>query len=121
MAKLIELPTFADARGKLTVVENVMPFEIKRIFYIYGVDDSVRGGHRHHKTYQAAFCIQGACTIWTDDGTVKQKFAMDSPAKCLLLDPRDWHTLQEFTDDAILMVLASENYNPDDYIWENYQ
>ena len=53
MAELIDLKTFTDVRGNLTVIEKVIPFDIKRIFYIYGVDNSVRGGHRHHKTIQA--------------------------------------------------------------------
>ena len=54
MAELIDLKTYTDQHGNLTVIEKVIPFDIKRIFYIYGVDDSVRGGHRHHKTIQAA-------------------------------------------------------------------
>jgi dTDP-4-dehydrorhamnose 3,5-epimerase-like enzyme len=120
MAKLIQLPTFADARGRLTVIEKVLPFDIKRIFYIYGVDDSVRGGHRHHRTYQAAFCIQGKCVIATNDGKSKEQYFLDSPSKCLLLDPQDWHTLYGFSEDAILMVLASEHFDPGDYIWEHY-
>lgn len=63
MAHIIDLKTFTDDRGNLTVIEKVIPFDIKRIFYIYGVDDSTRGGHRHHKTMQAAICLQGHCTI----------------------------------------------------------
>ena len=59
MAELIDLKTYTDRRGNLTVIEKVIPFDIKRIFYIYGVDDSVRGGHRHHKTVQAAICLHG--------------------------------------------------------------
>ena len=54
MAHLIDLQTFTDKRGNLTVIEKVIPFDIKRVFYIYGVDDSTRGGHRHHNTIQAA-------------------------------------------------------------------
>ena len=60
MASIIDLKTFTDKRGNLTVIEKVIPFEIERVFYIYGVDDSVRGGHRHHKTIQAAICIKGS-------------------------------------------------------------
>ncbi len=120
MARLIDLPTFTDKRGNLTVIEKVIPFEIRRIFYIYGVDDSVRGGHRHHKTYQAAFCIQGACTISVNDSGKHEEFILDKPSKCLILDPKDWHTMHHFTKDAILMVIASEYFDPSDYIWENY-
>ena len=68
MAQLINLKTFTDKRGNLTVIEKVIPFDIKRIFYIYGVDSSVRGGHRHHKTIQAAISLKGSCTIYNNDG-----------------------------------------------------
>jgi len=121
MPHLIDLQTHTDKRGNLTVIEKVIPFDIKRIFYIYGVDDSVRGGHRHHKTIQAAICIQGSCIISNNDGKVKQDFTLDKPSKCLILQPEDYHTMHHFSKDAILMVLASENYNYDDYIFENYE
>lgn len=120
MAHLIDLPTFSDERGNLTVIERVIPFEIKRIFYIYGVDDSVRGGHRHHKTRQAAFCIQGTCVISNNDGQEERDFLLDAPSKGMIIEPQDWHTMHHFTKDAILMVLASEFFDPADYIRENY-
>jgi len=120
MARMIELPTFKDDRGSLTVIEKTIPFQIERIFYIYGVDDSVRGGHRHHKTRQAAFCIQGACVISNNNGTEKAEYKLDSPSKGLILEPEDWHTMHHFTTDAILMVLASEAFDPGDYIREDY-
>lgn len=120
MAYLIDLQTFTDSRGNLTVIENVLPFQIKRIFYIYGVDESVRGGHRHHKTVQAAICIKGSCKIINNDGCSNDVFLMDRPSVCLILEPKDWHQMCEFTEDAILMVLASENYNELDYIFQEY-
>jgi dTDP-4-dehydrorhamnose 3,5-epimerase-like enzyme len=120
MAKLINLNTFCDKRGNLTVIEKVIPFDIKRIFYIYGVDSSVRGKHRHKKTIQAAICIQGHCTIWNNDGKNKQEFILDSPDKCLILEPSDWHKMYNFSTDAILTVLASEYFDYNDYIFEEY-
>jgi len=120
MAKLIDLKTHTDARGNLTVVENVLPFDIKRVFYIYGVDDSKRGGHRHHKTIQAAVCIQGACKIYNNNTITEEVFDLDNPSKCLILNPEDWHTMYDFTKDAILMVFASENFDSADYIFEPY-
>lgn len=121
MARILDLKTFTDSRGNLTVIERTIPFDIKRIFYIYGVDSSVRGGHRHHKTIQAAICIKGSCTIYNNDGQTTQEFALDTPNKCLILEPKDWHKMYNFTPDAILMVLASEYYDPADYIFEEYQ
>ncbi len=120
MPELIDLKTFTDIRGNLTVIEKVIPFDIKRIFYIYGVDDSKRGGHRHHKTIQAAVCIQGNCTIHSTNGVSTSEFEMDSPHKCLILQPEDWHIMFDFSPNAILMVLASEYFQPKDYIYEPY-
>ncbi|MDP4201293.1 MAG: FdtA/QdtA family cupin domain-containing protein [Bacteroidota bacterium] len=120
MAKLINLQTFTDKRGNLTVIEKVIPFDVKRIFYIYGVDDSIRGGHRHHNTIQAAICLKGSCEIYSTEGTTEERFVLDSPAKCLTIQPRDWHVMYNFTPDAILMVLASDFFDSDDYIFEKY-
>ncbi len=121
MAKLIELKTFADQRGNLSVIEEPqLPFAIKRVFYIYGVDSSTRGGHRHHKTRQALICLRGGCVVDSDDGTARETFALDSPRKCLILEPRDWHVLHHFTPDAILIVFASERFEEKDYIFEKY-
>jgi dTDP-4-dehydrorhamnose 3,5-epimerase-like enzyme len=120
MANLISLKTFTDKRGNLTVIEKSIPFDIKRIFYIYGVDSSRRGGHRHHKTIQAAICIQGSCHISNNDGRTESEFILNSPDKCLILEPQDWHEMHHFSENAILMVLASEYFNEKDYIYEKY-
>ena len=100
MARLIDLRTFTDKRGNLTVIEKVIPYEIRRIFYIYGVDHSVRGGHRHHKTIQAAVCVKGHCTIWSNDGSHSMEFVLTGPTsacfsnrrtgtKCMIFRRRD--------------------------------
>ncbi len=120
MAKIIDLKTFTDKRGNLTVVEKILPFDIKRVFYIYGVDDSKRGGHRHHKTIQAAVCIKGSCKIYNNNNIVEEIFDLDTPSKCLILNPEDWHTMYDFSEDAILMVFASEYFDQADYIFEPY-
>jgi len=121
MAKLIDLTTFTDKRGNLTVIEKVIPFPIKRIFYIYGVDSSIRGGHRHKNTIQAAICIKGSCRIYNNDGSSEYHYELNQPNKCLILEPKDWHTMENFTNDAILMVLASEYFDPNDYIFDKYE
>lgn len=120
MAHLINLKTFTDSRGNLTVIEKVIPFQIKRIFYIYGVDRSVRGGHRHKKTVQAAICLRGKCTIFNDNNVTRDEFILDSPDKCLILNPEDWHKMYDFSEEAILMVLASEFFDQSDYIYDAY-
>lgn len=120
MAHIIDLRTFTDERGNLTVIEKVIPFDIKRVFYIYGVDDSKRGGHRHHKTRQAAICIKGSCTIYNNDGQKEEAFELNKPNKCLIIEPEDWHTMYNFSPDAILMVFASEYFDANDYIYQPY-
>ena len=121
MAKFIDLKTFTDSRGNLTVIERIIPFDIKRIFYIYGVDSSMRGGHRHHKTFQAAICWRGSCRIINYDGVhSRHDFLLERPDQCLILEPTDWHQMDQFSPDAILMVLASEYFTPEDYIYEPY-
>ena len=121
MCYLIDLKTFTDKRGNLTVIEKSIPFDIKRIFYIYGVDSSVRGNHRHHKTIQAAICLTGSCVISNDNGSEVEEFILDSPDKCLILYPEDYHWMHNFTSDSILLVLASEYFDPQDYIYEPYR
>jgi hypothetical protein len=121
MAYLIDLKTFIDVRGNLTVIEKTIPFDIKRIFYIYGVDQSVRGGHRHKTTIQAAICLKGSCRIYNNDGHDESYFVLDQPSKCLILQTLDWHTMDQFSPDAILMVLASEYFDQQDYIFEPYK
>jgi hypothetical protein len=120
MAYIIKLKTFSESRGNLTVIEEEIPFEIKRLFYIYGVDESVRGGHRHHSTVQAAICIHGSCIVSNNDGSKKEDYLLDHPSKCLILETQDWHTMHHFTPDAVLLVLASTKFNPADYIYEEY-
>ncbi len=123
MAKLVELKNFSDQRGNLCVLESFqIDFGIKRLFYIYQVDHSSRGGHRHKETYQAVICIQGSCKIYNNDGKGKKEvFELDSPSKCLLIGPADWHIMFDFMPDAILLVAASHNYNENDYIHERYE
>ena len=120
MAHLIQLQTLHDPRGTLTVIEKLLPFEIKRVFYIYGVDNSVRGKHRHRTTVQAAICLHGRCVVSNNDGEKRQKFLLDAPDKCLILEPQDWHAMHDFTADAILLVMASTYFDPADYIYEEY-
>ena len=120
MALLLDLTTFTDSRGNLTVIEENIPFDIKRIFYIYGVNDEIRGGHRHRTTFQAAICLQGKCTIYNNNSIKEDLFVLDAPSKCLILNPEDWHQMYDFSADAILMVLASTLFDANDYIFQKY-
>ena len=119
MAYIIELPTFSDERGSLTVVEKLLPFDIKRFYYIYDVSFK-RGGHRHHKSIQALIALNGSCEIYVNDGEDEKLFLLDTPNKCLIVEPQDWHTMDKFSQGSILLVFASEYYDVDDYIDEEY-
>lgn len=120
MAYILELPTFKDERGNLTVVEKILPFEIKRFYYIYDVNKK-RGGHRHKKTIQALIALGGNCEVYVNDGKSKQNFTLNSPNKCLILEPEDWHTMDKFSKNCTLLVFSSEFYNKEDYIDEEYE
>lgn len=122
MARIVDLKTFSDNRGHLTVVEKPdVGFDIKRVFFIYGVDDSIRGRHAHKNTTQALISVKGSCVVFVNNGVEKSEFALDKPSKCLILEPKDWHYMYDFTPDCVLEVLASELFNPDDYIYDEPQ
>ena len=121
MAWIVDLPTHTDVRGKLTVIEKVLPFEIKRVYFIYDCSDVDRGGHRHLKNAQALVCVKGTCEIEWGNGIDSGVTVLDSPAKLLVVLPEDFHTMRKFSEDAVLLVLASEYFDPDDYIDEGYK
>lgn len=118
--ELIKLPTMADARGCLTVLDGHLPFEVRRSFWIYGAGGHSRGGHRHHVTRQALVALSGTVTVHMDDGRNRESIVLSSPDTCLLVEPKDWHTM-EFSADAIMLAFASHSYDKNDYIHEPYQ
>ena len=117
--KEIQLMALGDERGQLVVLEGnkTVPFEIKRVYYIYGVDTQIpRGFHAHKVTQQVAISIKGSCKMLMDDGEAKTTVLMDSPTQGVLIDVMQWHEMHDFSEDCILMVLASEYYDESDYI-----
>lgn len=120
MAKLIQLETFLSEKGSLTVLEKILPDGIKRIFYIYNAENQVRGGHRHKLTYNALVCVSGSCKVYNHDGEKEEIFDLDSPEKCLLVEPTDWHTMYDFSKNTVLLVLSNRFYEKEDYIYEKY-
>lgn len=120
MANLLELQTYLSEKGSLTVFEKVLKKGIKRIFYIYNAHKQERGGHRHKLAYNALTCVSGSCEVYVHNGETEETFILDSPDKCLLLEPRDWHTMYDFTENAVLLVLSDRFYEKEDYIYEKY-
>ncbi len=121
MAQLLELEQHSCERGDLTVFERILPGSLKRIFYITNADGSTRGGHGHHKAWQALICIQGSVDILVNTDGTSRFFSLDKPNHCLILEPTDWHLLENFQDSAIVLVVSNEFYDEKDYIYENGQ
>jgi len=117
---ILNLPTFEDARGALTVLEKVLPFEVVRSYWIYNADGQTRGGHRHTYTRQALVALGGRVVIYMNDGVTEGTIALDHPGQCLLVEPKDWHTMT-FSDGAILLVMSSHTYNRGEYIDTPYE
>jgi len=120
MPTLLRLDTFQSESGNLTVFEKLIPGTIKRVFYIYGATDLSRGGHRHHKSWNALICLHGSCHIYSNDGLTEENFTLDDPRTCLILEPKDWHIMDSFSKDSILLVLSNEYYDRADYIDQPY-
>jgi dTDP-4-dehydrorhamnose 3,5-epimerase-like enzyme len=117
LAQLIHLKSFTDARGSLNVIQDQLPFAVKRVYYMYGVPPNTqRGGHKHKKSRQALICLSGSCTIYNHDGESETQFVLDHPAKILIVEPSDWHIMYDFSENATLLVLASTKYDVHDYI-----
>jgi len=119
MAKMINLPTHGDERGFLTVIEDVLPFTIRRVYYLWGNESKKdRGGHAHKITSQALTTVHGSCRVTVHNVDSKQTFILNSPDVCLILDPSDWHVMQDFSENCVLLVLASHPFDASDYITE---
>lgn len=112
----------SDSRGRLVAVEQQkdIPFEIKRVYYIYAMQPDVHRGFHAHKTLeQMLICVHGSCKILLDDGTERAIVALDEPYEGLYVSKYVWHEMFGFSPNAVLLVLASDVYNKDDYI-RNY-
>lgn len=117
---IIELDRHHSQRkGDISVVENgkEVPFDVKRIYYLYDVPGGVnRGGHAHKELYQLIVAASGAFTVVLDDGTNKKAFTLNRPYQGLFVKPGIWRTLTEFSSGSVCVVLASEKYDERDYI-----
>lgn len=116
--KIVDIRKFSDSRGYLSVIEGGLdiPFEIKRVYYLYLVPEAARGAHAHKQLQQLMVATSGSVHVTLDDGQNKKTFVLDKPWKGLLVVPGLWRTLEHFSGGAVCMVLASEKYDADDYI-----
>jgi len=119
LAKWVELPPLGDERGSLVAWEadNTVPFDIKRVYYLFGTKEGVsRGFHAHKALKQVAVCVTGKCKMLLDNGFEKTEVWLDSPTKGLIVEGMVWREMHDFSEDCVLLVLASEHYDETDYI-----
>ena len=109
----------SDRKGNISVVQNgvTVPFDVKRVYYLYDVPGGEsRGSHAHKELSQLIVAASGSFRVILDDGHSKRTFFLNRPYQGLYLKPGIWRDLEDFSSGAVCMVLASEKYDPDDYI-----
>ncbi|OCH11930.1 dTDP-6-deoxy-3,4-keto-hexulose isomerase [Aliivibrio sp. 1S165] len=119
LINLIEFKSLGDDRGGLVSLEgnNNIPFDINRVYYIFDTKDGVsRGYHAHKDLQQVAICMKGSCRFILDDGQKKEDVLLDKPNVGLYIDSMKWREMHDFSEDCVLMVLASHHYDEADYI-----
>jgi dTDP-4-dehydrorhamnose 3,5-epimerase-like enzyme len=123
LIEIIDFKYLGDDRGSLVALEGnrSVPFDIKRVYYIFGTKEGVsRGFHAHRNLKQVAVCITGSCRFVLDSGKKKEDVVLENSLKGLLVDNFIWHEMYDFSPDCVVMVLASEYYDESDYI-RDYQ
>lgn len=121
--RIIKLCIHGDSRGKLVAIEQIkdVPFEVKRVYYMYDTTQGVRRGfHAHKQLQQVLICVSGECKILLDDGKEKQVVILSKPDEGLVVLNGVWHEMFDFSENAVLLVLASDYFAEDDYI-RNYK
>ncbi|MCU6434596.1 FdtA/QdtA family cupin domain-containing protein [Undibacterium sp. Jales W-56] len=117
--QIIPLRVIGDDRGSLVAIEaeQNIPFEIKRVYYIFGTKDGVeRGFHAHRNLQQVAVAVRGSCIMTIDDGKEKTEFKLDNPANGLYINSMVWRVMKDFSEDCVLLVMADQHYAESDYI-----
>lgn len=123
--KLIQIPRIKDPRGNLSIVENdTVPFEIKRVYYLYDVpSDAYRGGHAHKEQHELLIAVSGSFEVILDNGQQKDTVMLNKPNIGLLIPTMVWRELQNFSSGAVCLVLASDVFAEEDYIrdYDNFK
>lgn len=123
LIKTVCFDPLGDERGSLIALESQksVPFDIKRVYYIFDTKQGVsRGFHAHKELKQVAVCVTGSCRFVLDNGRSKEEFILDSPTTGLIIDGVVWREMYDFSPDCVLMVLADQYYDESDYI-RDYQ
>lgn len=117
-ARVLELPRISDPRGNLTFVEEErhVPFEVKRVYYLYDVPGGEgRGGHAHRKLEQLIIAASGSFDVVLDNGTERRRFFLNRSYYGLLVPRMQWREMENFSSGSVCLVLASEYYDESDY------
>ena len=116
--EIIDIPKVEDYRGNLAIIEkDVVPFEIKRVYYLYDVPSSAqRGGHAHKDQMEFLIALSGSFDVVLNDGITKQKVTLNKPDKGLLIKTNVWRELDNFSSGAVCLVLNSDVFLEEDYI-----
>jgi len=118
--RIIEFGAMSDDKyGSLVFLESMrsIPFKLQRIYYIYGVPcEETRGHHSHNELEQVLICVNGSVTIVVSTYDEEEEVLLDSPTKGLYIGPMVWRVMKDFSHDAVLLVLASEYFDEEDYI-----
>lgn len=122
IAKLVEIPRITDPRGNLAVIEKeVIPYAIKRVYYLHDVPSGAyRGGHSHKECKELLIAISGSFEVILDNGVTKERVTLNKPNQGLLIDIGIWRELENFSSAAVCLVLASHEYDEEDYV-RDYQ
>lgn len=119
LIQIVNFPPLGDDRGSLVALEanKSVPFEIKRVYYIFGTKEGVsRGFHAHRNLKQVAVCVTGSCRFVLDNGKQREEVLLDCSTKGLIIEDLTWREMHDFSPDCVLLVLASEYYDENDYI-----
>ncbi len=119
---LINFNPLGDERGSLIAIEaeKSVPFPVRRVYYIFGTKEGVeRGFHAHKALNQVAVAVTGSCEVVLDDGETETTVLLDSAEKGVLIEPKVWHYMRNFSPDCVLLLLADQHYDEADYI-RNY-
>jgi oxalate decarboxylase/phosphoglucose isomerase-like protein (cupin superfamily) len=118
--KLLSIPKIEDPRGNLSVIENnVIPFEIKRVYYLYDVPSGAeRGGHSHKEQQEFLVALSGSFDVILNDAIQEKTITLNKPFEGLLITNEIWRELKNFSSGAVCLVIASDVFSEDDYIRE---
>jgi len=119
LVRFCDCKRLGDDRGLLIAIEGCkgVPFDIKRVYYIYNTASGVaRGFHAHKELKQVAVCVSGSCRFILDNGVEKESVILEDPSRGLFIDSLIWHEMHDFSDDCVLVLLASDYYDEADYL-----